>query len=212
MGQPMSKNAAPDLRTSEKGWVRADGDIRFWIACPPPLTDERDNDDDPWAEDAAAAWWELSERAYTATAIGQLAAMFRYVQEHGYARVPCHQIWIYLRDPAVPPLPVHIGIWKTHGDRDQQLRQLSGADDPASSRPADVAEFSTDNLGTGVRALHYRMRERGVLAMLGYAFRAEIYATDIQIMATTRDLRHLATATPDIEAFIETITVFSQDA
>jgi hypothetical protein len=208
----MSKNAAPDLQTSEKGWVQAHGDIRFWIACPPPHTGEHENNDDPWAEEVATAWWQLSGRPYTPTAIGQLASMFRYVQEHGYERVPCHQIWTYLRDPAVPPLPVHIGIWKTDGDRDQRLRQLSGADDPASTRLPDVTEFTTSNLGTGVRALHYRMREKGVLAMLGYAFRAEPYATDLQIMATTRDLRHLATATPDIEDFIKTITVFPQGA
>jgi hypothetical protein len=176
------------------------------------MTGEHKNDDDPWAEEVAAAWWQQSRRPYTATAIGQLAAMFRYVQEHGYARVPCHQIWMYLRDPAVPPLPVHIGIWKAYGDRAQQLRQLSGADDPASSRPPDITEFTTGSLGAGVRALHYRMREKGVLAMLGYAFRVETYATDLQIMATTSDLRHLATATPDIEDFIKTITVFSQDA
>jgi hypothetical protein len=208
----MSKNATPDLQTSEKGWVQAHGDSRFWIACPPPNTGEHKDDDGLWAEEVAAAWWQQSGRPYTTTAIGQLAAMFRYVQEHGYARVPCHQIWMFLRDPAVPPLPVHVGIWKAYADRDQQLRQLSGADDPASTRPPDVTEFTTGNLGTGIRALHYRMRQRGVLAMLGYAFRVEPYATDLQIMVTTSDLRHLAAVTPDIEDFIKTITIFSQHA
>jgi hypothetical protein len=205
MDEQMSEDGAPLDQTSEKGWVRAQGDRRFWIPCPAGFPEGHDRGS--WAQMMARAWWEQSGLAYTATAVEQLAAMLRRIHEQGYAKVACHQIWIYLQDPAVPPLPVHIGIWKMQGDRDERLRSLSGADDTASTRPPDVAELATDHLGTGIRAMRYRMRESGALAMVGYAFRREGFETDVQISTATRDLRQLGTVISHIEEFIRGITV-----
>lgn len=118
----------------------------------------------------------------------------------------------YLRDPAVPPLPVHIGIWKMQGERNKRLRSLSGADDTASTRPPEVTELATDDLGTGIRAMRYRMRESGALAMVGYAFRCEGFETDVQISTATRDLRQLGTTISDIEEFIRGVTIYTPGA
>jgi hypothetical protein len=210
MGEKMSNNDAPLDQTSEKGWVQAQGDRRFWIPCPAGFPQGHDRAS--WAAMMAGAWWERSGRTYTATAIEQLAAMLRRIHEQGYAKVPCHQIWIYLRDPAVPPLPVHIGVWKMQGERNKRLRSLSGADDTASTRPPDVTELASDYLGPGIRAMRYRMRESGVLAMVGYAFRSEGFETDVQISTATRDLRQFGTAISDIEEFIRGVTVCTPGA
>jgi hypothetical protein len=210
MGTQMSEAGAPASQTSEKGWVQAHGDRHLWIPCPAGFPAGHDRDS--WAAMMAAAWWKQSGLTYTAAAVGQLAAMLRRIHEQGYAKVPCHQIWIYLREPAVPPLPVHIGIWKMQGERNTRLRSLSGADDTASTRPPDVTELVTDHLGTGIRAMRYRMRESGALAMVGYAFRSEGFETDIQISTATRDLRQLGTAIGDIDGFIGGITVCTPGA
>ena len=110
MGGQMSEDGAPPGQLSEKGWVHAHGDRHFWIPCPAgfPAGHNRDS----WAAMMAEAWWEQSGLTYPATAVAALAAMLRRIHEQLYAKVPCHQIWIYLRDPAVPPLPVTIGSWK----------------------------------------------------------------------------------------------------
>jgi hypothetical protein len=205
MGEQVSKDGAPASQTSEKGWVQAHGDRRFWIPCPAGFPEGHDRGS--WAQMMARAWWEQSGLTYTATAVEQLTAMLRRIHEQGYAKVPCHQIWIYLADPAVPPLPVHIGIWKMQGERTERLRSLSGADDTTSTRPPDVTKLATDHLGPGIRAIRYRMRESGALAMVGYAFRCEGFETDIQLSTATRDLRQLGTAISDIEEFIRGITV-----
>ena len=75
-----------------------------------------------------------------------------------------------------------------------------------------MTEFVTDNLGGGLRAMHYRMRDSGLLALLGYAFRAEQFETDIQISAATSDLRQLGMALPEIDTFVRGITVHAQAA
>jgi hypothetical protein len=210
MGRQMSEAGATASQTSEKGWVQAHGDRHCWIPCPAGFPDGHDRDS--WAAMMAGAWWEQSGLTYTATAVEQLAAMLRRIHEQGYAKVPCHQIWIYLRDPAVPPLPVHIGIWKMQGERYTRLRSLSGADDTASTRPPEVTELMTDNLGTGIRAMRYRMRESGALAMVGYAFRSQGFETDVQISTATRDLRQLGTAISHIDGFVRGITVYPPGA
>jgi hypothetical protein len=210
MDEEMSEDGAPASQTSEKGWVQAQGDRHLWIPCPAWFPEGHDRGS--WAAMMAGAWWEQSGLTYTATAVEQLAAMLRRIHEQGYAKVPCHQIWIYLRDPAAPPLPVHIGIWKMQDERNKRLRSLSGADDTASTRPPEVAELATETLGPGIRAMRYRMRESGALAMVGYAFRSEGFETDVQISTATRDLRQLGTAISDIEEFIRGVTVCTPGA
>ncbi len=203
----MSAGDVSSLQTSEKGWVRAQGGNRFWIPCPATLPEGQDRGS--WARTMAEAWWEQSGLIYTPVAIEKIAAMFGRIHEQGYARVPCHQIWIYLSELEVPPLPVHIGVWKMSGARDERLRLLSGADDAASTRPPDVAGFAAGNLGAGLRVLRYRMRDGAALAMLGYAFRAERFETDVQVSTATRDLRHLGTALGDIDELVRSITVYT---
>jgi hypothetical protein len=102
-----------------------------------------------------------------------------------------------------------IGIWKHGGERDRRLRLLTGADDRTGARKPQVAEVSTEYLGTGLRVLRQLARDKGQLrALLSYAFRVEEHETDLQVATTTTDLRALTTASDDIERFIQGITVY----
>jgi hypothetical protein len=88
-----------------------------------------------WAAAVAEGWWEQNGLEYRQVAIDKL----------------------------VPPLPLHIGIWAMTGERDQQLRSLSGAADPDVVRPPVVTEFTTGPLGAGFRTLrHVKYRRRKV--------------------------------------------------
>jgi hypothetical protein len=191
--------------TSEAGWVAVDSDPEVWIPCPHVFPDGYDLDS--WATGMAAAWWEQSGLDYQEDMIGKLAAMLRMV--HGaYERVRCHQIWIYLRDPAIPPHPVFIGIWKQAGNRDRRLRLLTGADDKASVRKPQIAEVTTGHLGTGLRVLRQQARDKGrLIALLSYAFRVEEHETDLQVFTSSSDLRALTLASDDIERLVQGITV-----
>lgn len=206
----MNQDTAPPEQTSEKGWVRAQSDNRSWIPC--PLTLPEGYDRDSWSRLMAKAWWDQSGLTYTPAAVEPLAAMIARIHARLYATVPCHQVWIYLRDPGAAPLPVTIGIWKMHGERDKRLRLLSGADDASSTRPPDVTEFVTGNLGGGIRALHYRQRDSGLMTLLGYAFRDERLETDLQISTATSDPRLLSMALAVIDTFVHGITVYAKEA
>jgi hypothetical protein len=205
--QPDSGDDPADVTvTSELGWVKVDFDTRLWIPCPVTFPDGYDLDS--WATAMADAWWEQSGLDYTGDMVGRLARMLRMV--HGaYERVRCHQIWIYLRDPAIPPHPVFIGIWKQAGDRDRRLRLLTGADDKASARKPQVAEATTEHLGTGLRVLRQQTRDKGrLMSLLSYAFRVEEHETDLQVFTSSSDLRALTLASDDIERLVQGVTVY----
>lgn len=135
--------------------------------------------------------------------------MLEVIHDQGCEIVPCHQIWACYLDTRVPPLPLYLGIWATGGDRERQLRALSGAADPDVLRPPVVKEFRTRALGTGVVTLRHKDAGHGmVVEMLGFAFRSEQFETDVQITVSTPDLRQLQRATPVIEDFIRGISVY----
>jgi hypothetical protein len=202
----LSDDPADVTVTSEAGWVTVDSDPRLWIPCPHVFPDGYDLDS--WATGMAAAWWEQSGLNYTDDMTGKLAAMLRMV--HGaYERVRCHQIWIYLRDPGIPPHPVFIGIWKQAGDRDRRLRLLTGADNKPSVRKPQVAEVTTARLGTGLRVLRQQTRDKERLTvLLSYAFRVEEHETDLQVFTSSSDPRALTLASDDIDRLVQGITVY----
>jgi hypothetical protein len=196
------------MEISGKGWVRVAADASFWIPCPaafPPGIDR-----ESWAREGARVWWEASGLTYPDSAVDQLAQMLTFIQERAYAKVACHQIWIYLRDPAMPPLPVHIGIWKSKGERELRLRELTGADDKASLRKPDVSETETENLGRGLRVLRYRNTPKGrLMGILMYGFRSQEFETDVQIFTESGDVRQLTAAHGDIDDFVQGVSVYS---
>jgi hypothetical protein len=194
------------METSERGWARVDPDARFWIPCPAAFPPGMNRES--WAAEVAGGWWERSGLRYSAPALTQLVQVFSFTQEHGYTLVPCHQIWIYLRDPTFPPLAVHIGIWKSTGERAQRLRELTGADDQGGARRPDISDVETTSLGAGLRTVRYRMsRDTDLMGVLGYGFRLAEFETDLQIFTRSASPRHLTAAFSDIDDFVRAISV-----
>jgi hypothetical protein len=205
------ENGVNDLVTSELGWVRTHADPRLWIPCPGAFP--ADVDCDYWATGMAEAWLERSGSEHKAARRPQLAAMLKLIHERGYARVPCHQIWVYLRDEATAPLPVHVGIWKMTGRPEDRLPLLAGAHDDNVIRPSAVAEIMTENLGAGIRVLrHKRLPDDTVAGLLGFAFRSTDLETDVQVFMSTPDLRQLHRAMADIENFVHNMAVYPNPA
>jgi hypothetical protein len=195
--------------TSAKGWVDVRCDLRIWILIPSGFPPELGLDRDTWASAVAEAWWQQSGLRYGQDMVAKLAFMLETLRQDGYANFPCHQIWAHYRDFTLPPLPLHIGIWKMTGPRDQQLRALSGATEPDAIRPPAVTEYTTDALGTGFRTLRHTRSDSGaVCGILGFAFRSEEFETDVQVTTGTPDLRQLQRATDDIENFVRGISVY----
>ncbi len=202
----MSKEIRPEVAAwglaSRKGWINIDQDLlarMIWVICPPFFPEGEDRES--WADESAGLWWQLSGWKYGKREVGALAEMLSAIHQDLYAAGHCHQALIHLPRPNMVPLPVQIGIWAMAGDRDEQLRLLTQADEPAAVEPPIIEEFTTERLGTGLKALHYRREPGGTRldGYLNYAWRSEQYETDLRLFTFSSDMSRLHAALPDID-------------
>jgi hypothetical protein len=112
---------------------------------------------------------------------------------------------LHLPSVQLTPQLVSIGIWEAVGDRTEQLRFLTRADDPAFMQPPAVEDFGTDNLGSGIKVLGYTREKDVVTGHLAYAWRTEELETAVRLFTGGPDLGRLQRALPDIEDLARTI-------
>jgi hypothetical protein len=202
-----------DLRlvTSKRGWARAAYNKRLWVPCPPALPEGWDGD--RWAREFAEAWWALSELPHGESDLTRLTTLLAYIYENTWGHIPCHLVYIHLPDPRMQPLPVYLGIFQSVNARHAQLRLLARADDPEVIEPPIVDDFTTGDLGPGLRVLRYWRGddENEVDAGLSYAWRSEEYETDLRLFTATSDLGRLQQAMPDIDELARQLTVVSNE-
>lgn len=178
----------------------------MWIPCLPRFPEGYDRES--WAAGCARLWWAASSLPHRDPDVEGLAARLSAIHRGTYGRIPCHLAFVHLPDPRLRPLPVYLGIWKPEGDKDAQLRNLTRADDATTARPPITDEFTTQELGSGLRTLRHKQHDDGSLyAALRYAWRSEEHETDLQLWASSDDLGRLQRAIPDIDDFARAITV-----
>jgi len=209
MDPVMSDQPGLGSLTSKKGWVRIGYDKTAWIPCLPVFPAGYDRES--YSSEVAQVWWEASGLPHEAVDTQRLAAMIAEIHKSTYGEIPCHLAFIHLPDPRLMPLVLYVGIWESTGDRDEQLRLLCHADDAEAVERPLADEFSTGNLGTGMRVIRYRHLPDGALyAGLSYAWRSEQYETDLLLSASCEDLARLQRAIPDIEAFAAATSIIPQ--
>jgi hypothetical protein len=202
----------PDDLAIPSGWGRiaVHYDIDKWMSCPPefpPGYDVRS-----WARTYADAFCHRPGLTPTDDLVSGLAARLAEIHADAYGgrRIECHLCLIYQPDPLVSPLPVYLSAWESRGDRDEALRLLSHADNPAAIQPPYITEFTADRLGTGLKVLYYARHPRSestVYAGLNYAWRMPDLATDLRVFVTTTDLGRLEQAMPDIDELMNVTTI-----
>jgi hypothetical protein len=209
----MSDELSPDNPTSRKGWVDVAYDKHIWIPIPPGFPQSSGLDIESYASGVAQEWWQNSGLRHTTVDTARLTALLQAVHEGTYGHIPCHLVWVHLPDPRLMPLVIYLGIFRKAGDRDEQLRALTHADDRDAVEPPIVEEFTTDKLGTGLKTLRYAHLDgdEALYAALNYAWRSEEYETDLRVFTSSEDLGRLQRALSDIDDFARAITMISKD-
>lgn len=192
--------------SSERGQVAVHYDIGTWISCPPVFPEGFDRQ--KWALTFAEAFSKRPGLHPSDGEIRHLAATLVKIHEYTYANVACHMCFIHQPHPSLTPLPVYMATWRPIGSRYEALRRLSNADDPDVIQPPEVEEFSTRELGQGLKVLRFGRqpkkgwREDKVFAALNYAWRNEELETDLRVFVSTGDVGRLRQAIPDIDELV----------
>jgi hypothetical protein len=200
---------APEYRMSQRGWMGVQYDQQIWIPCPPVFPDGFDLGS--WASGYAEHWWQMSSREHGDREVKSLARVLAEMHEYAYAHLEMHNGVIHLPDLGIVPLLVSFGVWEAVGDRTEQLRVLTHADDPGAMEPPLVDEFGTERLGRGIKTLSYTRKGGTVTGHLNYAWRSEEHATALRVFTGSPDLGRLQRAIPDIEQMARGVTVIPVD-
>lgn len=210
MSGPVRPEVAAWGLASQKGWVDIDRDYllkMIWVPCPPFFSQGEDRES--WAAESAALWFRFSQSPYGREEVNHLAGVLEAIHADVYSAGHCHQALVHLPEPQMMPLPAQIGVWAMQGEREQALRTMAHAYEPEAMEPPIVEEFTTGRLGSGLKALHYRLGPDGetVHGYLNYAWRSEQYETDLRLFAFCDDLSRLHRALPDIDDLARAIAI-----
>jgi hypothetical protein len=190
--------------TSEHGWIKAAYNKARWVPCPRDFPAGLPEEE--WARRVAKLWWETAHTKFGDRQVRSLEQSLIYVHDNIFSQ-PCHLVLIHLPDARVAPLPVCFGIWRSFGDREEQLRMLVHADDEIAVQPPILEEVWTEALGSGLKCLYYQKQREGkeVIGVLNYAWRSDEYMTDLRIFTATSNLGRLEQAMPDIDELTKVI-------
>ncbi len=203
---------SPDDPATPSGWGRiaVHYDIEKWMSCPPAFP--AGYDVRSWARTYAEAFSRRPGVSPAPALISALAARLVEIHQDAYGsgRIVCHLCLVHQPNPLVSPLPLYMSAWDSRGNRDETLRRLSHADNPAAIQPPYVAEVTARDLGTGLKVRYFSRhpaRQSVLYAGLNYAWRSQDLATDLRVFVTTTDLGRLEQAVPDIDELMNATRV-----
>ena len=193
----MIKPPQSPYQMSRHGWISVAYNQNVWIPCQPVFPEGFDRSS--WAELYAEEWWSRSSRPHGKREVKALARTLADMHAYAYSHMAMHMGFLHLPSLQLAPLLVSFGIWEAAGDRITQLRDLTHADDPTLMQPPTVEEFSTGQLGPGLKVLAYTQNKNVITGYLNYAWRSEELATAVRLFTGSPDLGRLEQAVADIE-------------
>ncbi|MGE5131754.1 MAG: hypothetical protein ACM32E_02470 [Gemmatimonadota bacterium] len=181
----------------------------IWLACPAAFP--AGGDVQSWALESAQLWWENSGLDHQDEDVALLTGTLAGIHGILYAAdspLLFHYALLHLPE-RIAPLPVMFGVWPAAGDRDAQLKTLTGVGHPGLLRPAIAEEFRTERLGSGIKVLAYTRAGEGsgINGTISYAWRSEELQTALRIFAAAGDLGRLQRAFPDLDQLAHAVAL-----
>ncbi|MCO4696054.1 hypothetical protein LRR80_02111 [Streptomyces sp. RO-S4] len=121
-----------------------------------------------------------------------------------------HWLFLHRDHPLDVPLPVLAAIGPSSGPREETLRALTMADDPAAVEPPVVKPFLSRRLGEGLTTFRYVPQDDSspLIACVRYAWRVEEPGADVVMWTATEDVTRLMQAADDLEQLAHSLTVY----
>jgi hypothetical protein len=96
-----------------------------------------------WAQLYAEEWWSRTAQPHGKREVTAMARSLADIHAFAYSHLAMHRGFLHLPNLHVVPLLVSFGIWEAAGDRTDQLRFLTRADDPTLMQPPVVEDCPT---------------------------------------------------------------------
>ncbi len=185
-------------------------DIDIWIPIPIAWGAESWPGPKEWGEEMARARWaghksKLADIERSAVELESYAGFYGGTDPD----IPFEVItYLHAPGPVEAALPVRVWVDDVSGLSVEEAAEV--VDPDAIERPI-VEPFSTEHLGTGIKALRYRQYEpdpgepEALYVVLRYAFRLEAPDAVVVVNATDIDPGRLLGAVDDLDEFVRQI-------
>ena len=143
----MMKTPPFPYQLSRHGWISVAYNQNIWIPCPPVFPEGLDCRS--WANLYAEEWWSRTISPPGKHKIKALARTLADMHAFAYSHLHMHLGFLHLPSLNLAPQLVSFGIWEAVGDRAEQLRFLTRADDPAFMQPPRSRNSALATSGPG---------------------------------------------------------------
>ncbi|MFJ7331716.1 hypothetical protein ACIQUU_00455 [Streptomyces sp. NPDC101116] len=202
-------------------WLDIEYDLDVWLEIPPRWTigaTEPWEDDDrrtplEWAAETAEVWWEEHEEDPVTGQVELLTDTLAACVEQYPKMFPGFEVLLYLPSPTELPLPVFVSDFPSQGEKTEELRRVTLADDDGAIEPPIIEEFVTEALGTGVRVLRYSVdsESNAVVSSLRYAWRSEEHGRDVVVITGSPAPSQVLRSLDDMDELAHSIVLRHND-
>ena len=180
-------------------------DTDIWVGLPGEWGVRTWPDHRVWAREVADTVWSGVDPQPGQGGPDHLALALAMLAEDPAAEDPARRSFFWLPGPMTMPLPVHLTAFVAEGDRDESLRELTGADVPGAVAEPVVETFRSEHLGAGLRVLRYAAdpEDDAIIFTLRYAWRAA--DLDVLLWLSTFDSGLALRAMDDVDGLARAI-------
>ncbi|MBZ4020016.1 hypothetical protein [Streptomyces purpurogeneiscleroticus] len=174
-----------------------------WIAVPILEGRGADRQRRKWAKKCAELRWGLEpEGPSDKSQVKELARVLEGFSEQFPQRIPMQHLFAYAPDLRRDLVPFFFYAVDSQGPVEQVLDTLVQRNEPGAAQDPQIVDFTTDNLGKGLRSIRHFVPKGGeALCMsVNYGWRVDSHGIDLSMRTISDDLGWVSA---NIEAFDE---------
>ncbi|NUP14531.1 MAG: hypothetical protein HOZ81_00165 [Streptomyces sp.] len=181
-----------------------------WLAI--PILDGRgvDRQRRKWAKKCAELRWALeAEGPRDKSQVKSLARMLEGLSEQFPQKIPMQHLFAYLPDLRRDLLPFFFYAAPSTGPVEQVLDTLVQRNEPGAAQDPHIVDFTTDNLGKGLRSIRHFVPKGGeALCMsVNYGWRVDSYGIDLSMRTISDDIGWMSANIEAFDAFARSLRV-----
>ncbi|MFC6062187.1 hypothetical protein [Streptomyces ochraceiscleroticus] len=167
-----------------------------------------------WVKRCAELHWELHDGDPRDKAqVKELAGMLEGIAEQFPQKIPMQYLFAYVPDLRREPLPFFFYAAASEGPMEQVLDTLVQRNQPGAVQDPQIVDFTTDNLGKGLRSVR-RFVPRGGEALaisVNYGWRVDSHGIDLSMRTVSDDIGWVSANVDAFDAFARSMKVVHPD-
>ncbi|MGW7024299.1 hypothetical protein ACWGGS_33845 [Streptomyces decoyicus] len=163
-----------------------------------------------WAKKCAELRWALEDEGpRDKSQVKQLARMLEGFSERFPQKIPMHYMFLYAPDLRRDLVPFFFYAARSEGPVEPVLDALVQRNEPGAAQDPHIEDFTTDNLGRGLRSIRHFVPKGGeALGMsVNYGWRVESYGIDLSMRTVSDDLGWVSANIDAFDAFARSLKV-----